>query len=282
MSGRTTAAELTAAPAPAPRAVPAAERERARLWFLRALPWATTAAILALWELLARTGALPEEIPPVTGIADAFLELAPEKPFVHALLATLEQAAVGLAFGAVAGIALGITVGAVPLLHRLLHYVLDFLRFVPAVVYLPLLLLLLGATPRVATLLGAVGALWPTLFQAYYGVSGMDGVLRDSARVFGLTGRQRLLHVVLPTVTPFVATGVRIAASHVLVVVVAVEIISSVRGLGADIQVYASNAVYPRMYALVFVVGVLGVLVDVGLRLLERRWLRWHVSYREG
>jgi ABC-type nitrate/sulfonate/bicarbonate transport system permease component len=254
---------------------------RARRWFLRALPWGATLALLALWQLAAVTGLAPEEIPAVTRIAAALIDIAPTARFETALVATLSQFAVGLIIGAVIGIVVGVAVGAVSLLYRLLHLPLDFFRFIPAVVYLPLMLLLLGGTPRVSTLLGAIGALWPMLFQTYYGVRGINDVLRDTARVFGLRPHQRLAHVVLPAVLPFVATGFRIAASHVLVVVVAVEIIASVPGIGSDIAVYASNGVYPPMYALVFVVGLLGVVVNVGLHKVERRLLHWHVSYRE-
>lgn len=254
---------------------------RATRWFLRLLPWAATLALLALWQLAAVTGLVPAEIPAVTRIASALIDIAPTARFETALMATLSQFVVGLILGAVSGMVLGVAVGAIPFLYRLLHLPLDFFRFIPAVVYLPLMLLLLGGTPRVSTLLGMVGALWPMLFQTYYGVRGINEVLRDTARVFGLRPHQRLAHVVLPAVLPFVATGVRIAASHVLVVVVAVEIIASVPGIGSDIAVYASNGVYPPMYALVLVVGLLGVVVNVGLHNVERRLLHWHVSYRE-
>jgi len=252
-----------------------------RRWGARALPWVTTLGLLAVEELLARTSVFPEEIPPVTTIARAVGDLVPSGGFARALGNTLEQFAVGLVLGAVAGVALGVAVGAMPLLHRLTHYVLDFLRFIPAVVYLPVLILVMGATPRVAVLLGAVGALFPLLFQTYYGVTGITPILQDTGRVFGLTVSQRLVRITLPAISPFVATGMRIAASHVLVVVVAVEIIAAVPGLGNDISTYATNGVYPKMYALVVVVGVIGVLVNVLLQRLERRQLHWHASYRE-
>jgi ABC-type nitrate/sulfonate/bicarbonate transport system permease component len=261
------------------RAGPRARREPRRLAGA-ALPVVTTLGLLGIWELLARTGVLPPEIPPVTTIFAALVETVPTARFGEALVATIEQFAVGLAIGGVAGIALGVLLGGVPVLYRLTHYLLDFLRSIPAVVYLPVLILVLGATPRVSYLLGAVGALWPLLFQTYYGVAGVPPLLRDTGRVFGLRLHQRLLHITLPAVSPFVATGLRIAASHVLVVVVAVEIISSVEGIGADIAVYATNAVYPEMYALVLVVGALGVLVNWGLQRLERWQLHWHTSYR--
>jgi len=205
----------------------------------------------------------------------------PTSAFATSLGQTVGQVAVGLLVGAVVGVAAGVALGAIPLLYRLTHYVLDFLRFIPAVVYLPVLILVLGATPEVAYFLAAVGSLWPMLFQTYYGVAGISPVLMDTGRVFGLKPHQRLLHIVLPAVSPFVATGLRIATAHALVVVVAVEIIAAVPGLGRDISVFATNGVYPQMYALVGVVGVIGVLVNFVLERVERRQLHWHTTYRE-
>jgi ABC-type nitrate/sulfonate/bicarbonate transport system permease component len=268
----------SAAPAPADTGTVGSARSR---WLVRALPWVTTAALLALEEVLARTGVLPEEVPPFTEIVRAGWELIPTAAFATSLGATFQQLAVGLLVGVAIGVAVGVALGGIPLLYRLTHYVLDFLRFIPAVVYLPVLILVLGATPEVSYFLAAAGSIWPMLFQTYYGVAGIPPILKDTGRVFGLKPHQRLLHIVLPAVSPFVATGLRIAAAHALVVVVAVEIITAVKGLGRDIAVYASNGVYPEMYALVGVVGVLGVIINVVLEQVERRQLHWHSSYRE-
>lgn len=254
---------------------------RRRPWQVRALPWVTTLGIIGLAEVLCRTGVFPPEISAPTVVLQAAWALLPTPEFLASLGATLEQFAVGLAIGVVVGVALGIALGTVPLLYRLTHYLLDFLRFIPAVVYLPLLLLVMGARPGVAYILAAVGAVWPMLFQTYYGVVGIAPILKDTGRVFGFTTAQQLRHIVVPSVSPFLATGLRIAAAHALVVVVAVEIITTVVGLGREISVFSSNGVYPEMYALVAVVGVLGLLVNWGLETWERRQLHWHSSHRE-
>ncbi|MFC7405752.1 ABC transporter permease [Georgenia alba] len=247
----------------------------------RSVPWVTTVAIVVVEELLSRVGALPDEVPPFTAVVQAAVGLVPTPEFVASLMATIGQFAAGLASGAVVGVGLGVTVGSVPLLHRLTHYVLDFLRFIPAVVYLPVLVLVLGATPQTCYILAAVGTVWPMLFQTYYGVVGVPPILKDTGRVFGLKPHQRLVQIVLPAVSPFIATGLRIAALHALVVVVAVQIITTVDGLGRDISVYATNGVYPEMYALVGIVGLLGVFINFLLEALERRLLHWHSSHRK-
>lgn len=257
-----------------------ATASRASRWPAALLPWVTSLALLGLWELLARTGVLPDAVPPVTTIVRQLVELVPTAAFGDSIAATAEQFVLALLMGGAAGVVLGVLLGTLPIAYHLMHYSLDFLRFIPAIVYLPVLILVMGATPRMCYLLAALGAIWPLLFQTYYGVTGTSIILRDTGRVFGLRLHQRLLHIILPSVAPFIATGVRIAASHVLIVVVAVEIIASVDGLGNDIGTYATNGVYPQMYALVLVVGVLGVAVNYVLEWIERRQLHWHAAHR--
>lgn len=250
-------------------------------WMTKALPWVTTIALIAIEEILSRTGALPQEIPPFTTVLQTAFGLVPTGGFMASLGSTMAQFALGLAIGAAIGVAAGAAFGGIPVLYRLTHYVMDFLRFIPSVVYIPILLLVLGATPDMVVFLTALGSIWPMLYQTYYGVVGIAPVLQDTARVFGLKPHQRFVNILLPAVSPFMATGLRIAASHALVVVVAVQIITAVKGIGRDISVYATNGVYPEMYALVGIVGVIGLLLNVILEELERRLLHWHPSYRE-
>jgi ABC-type nitrate/sulfonate/bicarbonate transport system permease component len=280
---RVTAPAPEAVPAPAPAAGGRRVRRgrRRRSGLRRALPWITTLGVLTVWELLARAGVFPAEFPPLTEVGEALWNMVGAGSLGPAVWETVSQFAVALVCGSIVGVVLGVLLGKVHWVHRVTHLVLDFLRLIPAIVYLPLLLLLMGGRPETAMLVGAVGALWPVLFQTFYGVNGVSPVMRDTGRVYGLTAVQKLWSITLPTVLPFVATGLRIAASHVLVVVVAVELIVGVPGLGADIGTFSQGAAYPQMYALIFVTGVLGFLVNAGLIAVERRRLAWHVSYRQ-
>ena len=252
-----------------------------RSWLARSLPWITTIAIIAAQEILARAGVLPRVIPPFTETVAAVWNMLPTPVFLTSLGQMFQQFAISLAIGVLAGVALGILIGVVPVLNQLLRYVLEFLRFTPSVVYIPILLLLMGARPQVAITLAALGSMWPVLYQTYYGVVGVSQILKDTGRVFGLTRGQQLMSITIPSVSPFLATGIRIAAAHALIVVVAVQIIAAVPGIGRDIQNYAENGVFPQMYGLILVVGIIGLLVNWLLELLERRQLHWHASYRE-
>ena len=125
-----------------------------------------------------------------------------------------------------------------------------------------------------------MGAFWPLLFQSIYGVRAIDQQAIETGKVFGLSKRQRLWYIMLPSLLPYLATGVRIASSLALIVAVSIELVGGVPGLGADMAAASQNGLYDAMYGLLLVSGILGLLLNAVLERTEKRLLRWHVSHR--
>ncbi|GAB3445736.1 aliphatic sulfonate ABC transporter permease SsuC [Streptomonospora sediminis] len=244
------------------------------------LPVLTTAALLGGWEALSALGALPVEIPAVSAVAGWLRGNAATAEVATAVAQTLGHWGLALLAGAAAGAAIGGAMAAVPAVNELLIGPVEFFRAIPVVVYLPIMLLLLGATPAVVVILAAVAAAWPMLLQTCYGVTDIDPVARDTARVFGLTPGQRLLQVVVPSVLPYFSTGVRIASAITLLAAIAIELIGAVPGLGSTLALHAANGRYEAMYGVIAIAGLLGVLLNGAFERLERRVLRWHPSHR--
>ncbi|GAA0895946.1 ABC transporter permease [Pseudonocardia zijingensis] len=244
------------------------------------LPVVTTAALLAIWEALSGSGALPPEMPPVTDIAAWLWAGLGTAGLWTAIAQTLAHWALALLAGVVLGAVAGAAMAAIPVVNELLLGTVEFFRPIPVVVYLPIMLLLLGATSEVVVTLAALGALWPMLLQTFYGVQDVDPVSRDTARVFGLTPVQRLLWVTAPSVLPYFSTGVRIASTITLLVAIAMELLGAVPGLGNTLGTYAANGLYAATYGSIVVAGLLGVLLNAAFERLERRALTWHASHR--
>ena len=244
------------------------------------IPVGTTIGLLALWELLARTGVLPAEVPPITDIVSWLVGQLGDAAFWTSVRQTVWQWFAGLIIGGLVGIGLGVTIGAVPFVQRLLNVPLEFLRPIPAIVYLPLLILVLGSRPQTGILLASLGAFWPLLFQSIYGVRAIDQQAIETGKVFGLGKRQRLGYIVLPSLLPYLATGVRIASSLALIVAVSIELVGGVPGLGADMAAASQNGLYDAMYGLLLVSGILGLLLNAVFERTEKRLLHWHVSHR--
>ena len=245
------------------------------------MPWLGVAVVLALFELLTRTDAISSRhFPPPTEMFAALADELVTGEFWAAVGHTMQGWAVGLAVAAAIAIPLGIVIGSSPTLYRALRAVIEFLRPIPSVALIPLAVLIWGSGLESKVFLAAFAATWPLLMQTLYGVQDVDPVATDTARSFGLSRLQRLLHVTLPSAVPYVATGVRISAAVALILAVTAELVIGSPGLGREINIARQSEAVDVMYALIVVTGLLGWGMNVVFARVERRVLHWHPSQR--
>jgi ABC-type nitrate/sulfonate/bicarbonate transport system permease component len=246
-----------------------------------ALGAAGLAAFLALGEVVPRVGIVKEAyFPPTSRIASAFWDLLKDGAFWSALGDTLTGWAIGLAIAVGAGIVAGVLLSVVPYLREATASTIEFLRPIPSVALIPLAVLLYGTELRSVLLLVVYASFWQILIQVLYGVQDVDPVAEETARSYGLGTWARVRHVLWPSALPYVMTGVRLAAAVALILTITAELVIGAPGLGATIMVAQSSQAVPEMYALIVVTGLLGLLINVGARTVERRALAWHQSVR--
>jgi len=235
----------------------------------------------ALFEVLPRIGVLPADYFPTTSaIAAHGLALVRQSAFWVSFGQTVGTWALGLAISVVGGLVLGVIIGAVPLLRAATSSTIEFLRPIPSVALIPLVIVLLGTKMSSTLVLVVYASFWPVLVQVLYGVADVDPIARETALSFRLGPLDRVRYLIWPTTLPYAVTGIRLAASVALILTITRELVIGSPGLGHDIQTaYSSNAV-PLMYALVVVTGLIGVAANLVTRMTERRILRWHPSVR--
>jgi len=239
------------------------------------------AAFLVLLEVVPRTGVVsPDYLPPFSRIAGALGDLVREGGFWTAVGDTLRSWFLGLLIAVALGIVAGFLIGTVPVLREFTASTIEFLRPIPSVALIPLAVLVFGLSMKSTLLLVVYASFWQVLIQVLYGVADVDPVARDTARSFGLGRWARTVHVTWPTALPYVFTGIRLAAAVALILAITAELVIGIPGLGAEIGVAQQSGAVPRMYALVVVTGIFGVIVNVGFRAAERRLLSWHASVR--
>jgi ABC-type nitrate/sulfonate/bicarbonate transport system permease component len=232
-------------------------------------------------ELLPRTGLVSKDyFPPFSTMIRALVDEAGNASFWTAVRDTVVAWGVGLAIALVAGIAVGVLLGSVEVLRRITASTVEFLRPVPSVALIPLAVLVFGLGLESTLLLVVYASFWQVLIQVIYGVHDVDPVARDTARSYQLGRWAQLRYLVWPTALPYVMTGVRLAAAVALILAVTAELIIGSPGLGHEIAVAQSSGAVPLVYALVIVTGLLGVIVNLAARALERRTLSWHSSLR--
>ncbi|MGP4049811.1 ABC transporter permease [Streptomyces sp. 2A115] len=239
------------------------------------------AVFLALGEAVPRLGLVKEDyFPPTSRIADALATELSDDAFWTALGDTLTGWALGLAIAVTAGILAGVLISVTPYLREATASTIEFLRPIPSVALIPLAVLLYGSELRSVLLLVVYASFWQVLIQVMYGVQDVDPVAEETARSYGLGTWARIRHVLWPTALPYVMTGVRLAAAVALILAVTAELVIGAPGLGARIAVAQTSQAVPEMYALVVVTGLLGLIINVGARTVERRALAWHQSVR--
>lgn len=240
------------------------------------------AGFAAVLELLPRAGLVPAEyFPPTSRIVVALGDQLRSETLWVALGQTLVTWLIGLGIAASAGILLGLLIGSVPWLRALTASTIEFLRPIPSVALIPLVVVLYGSDRTSTVILVVYASFWQVLIQVLVGVVDVDPVAMDTARSYHLPRWRRVVNVIWPTTLPYAITGFRLATSVALILTITGELVVGTPGLGKLIETaYTSNAV-AAMYALVVVTGIIGVLANLGTRRLERLVLAWHPSVRK-
>lgn len=232
------------------------------------------AALFALWRMADDDTSLyfppPGKI--FTAVRDLWL-------FDHAqidLIPSLQILGSGLLVDCTVGAAIGMTLGSMPRLMRAVQPEIEFVRSLPGVAVLPLAILVLGLGDSMRIFVVAFGAMWPVLLNTMHAVRGIDLTIRDVEAAFGLGWSARIWRVRLPAVLPQLLAGVRVSVYISLSLVAVSEMQGAGRGVGNFVFTAQRNWAVTDMWSGMVVFGVLGYVLSVGFRVIERRLLRGH------
>jgi ABC-type nitrate/sulfonate/bicarbonate transport system permease component len=241
------------------------------------------AVAVAIWQILTVTKVLdPVAVPPASETLRTLGPSLETGRLWQGVIETLEGTAIGFGVGAVAGVLAGTLIGLNDIAYRSCFLVIEFLKTIPVIAVLPLAVLLFGTTLQMKVLLVTFGVFFPVLMQTIYGVRTIDPVVRDTGRVFGLGAWARFRSITIPTAAPYIATGLRLAAAAALLLDVLSEIVAGGSGIGLQIMEGQEAGDISYSYAMILLVGTIGVILVVGLTAIERRLLAWHEIYRDG
>lgn len=232
------------------------------------------ALLLLLWEALARQAppglfAGPREVLAALGRLWSEGRLAP------ALAASLKVYLTGTLAAILAGIAIGTAMGMSRTIARTIDIYVHALAATPRVAFIPLIIVAVGLGWQAKALVVFLGAVMPVILNSYAGVRNADPDLVEMARATGASRGRILWHVVLPGALPFLLAGVRIGATIGLINTVVAELYTAVSGLGGLLAIYGGRFRMAEYLAVVLVLALVGVVVTEGLRIVERRLLRW-------
>lgn len=236
-------------------------------------------------EIVSRLGIVSEVyLPHFSSVIAQMVLIFGDTGFLYDLWVTLLTWFIGLTLSAIVAIPVGILLGLSPVTYRGARAPIELVRTMPAVALIPLVMLALGQTLQMQIVIAMYAAVWPILFNTMYGVRGVDPKAIDMGRVFGLSRFGVIGRIVIPAAGPFVATGIRISSSIVLIVIITIGILAGGSdGLGAYIaeqRAIGLASAIVKMYAAILVTGLLGLAINSTLGWAERRWLGWDSTTR--
>ncbi|HSO92339.1 MAG TPA: ABC transporter permease [Arthrobacter sp.] len=236
---------------------------------------------LLTWELIPRLGIIDAAyLPPASEVIAALVVDFGLTAFWVAVGETMKAWFLGLLMAVAAAVLLGFIIGSSNFLRKATNSTIEFLRPIPSVALIPLAVLLFGVKIESSLLLIVYAAFWQVLIQVLYGVADVDMVANNTAKTYGLGRMARIRYVVFPTALPYLMTGVRLAGAVALVLAITAELVIGSPGLGREIALAQSGGAISGMYALVLATGLIGVLINMLMRFIEKKTLSWHSSVR--
>ncbi len=265
MTGRTGARGVFAAFTPRPTA--------ARRVVASAAP---VAAVLALWEVVARSGLTNPRLVPDLGAIAGQLVLVLQSPQLGVHVgASLTRVMAGFGLAVAVGVPLGIAMSRLPACERAIEPLFALGYPVPRIALYPIFVFLFGIGHLSKIVLVALECLYPVAISTYHGVRGVDRLYVWSAQNMGATRWQVVWKVMAPAAAPQVFTGFRIALPIAFIITILTEMVSSTEGLGWLILYASASLSQARVFASVAIVAVMGFAMDRALAAVRNRVVFW-------
>lgn len=229
-----------------------------------------------LWELVSQFGIVERTfLPPFSEVVRAWWNLLVTGELWRHFEASILRSIIGFVLALVLAIPLGLVIGWYPLARDLLTPFLELFRNTAALALLPVFILILGIGEVSKISIVLFASTWPVLLNTISAVKNVDPLLIKSARSMNLSSRQLFLKVILPASVPTIFTGIRMAGTGAILVLIAAEMIGAKAGLGYFVTYTQYNFLIAEMYAGILTISLLGILINYGLSSAEQYFSRW-------
>jgi len=192
------------------------------------------AIFLAIWEIVARLNLVPGQLfPPFSVVVQEFYHLAANGVLGDNFLASLVRVLIGFCAGSIAGIAVGVIMGWRENINKALHPIISLFYPIPALGWLPLLMLWIGINEMLPIAIIFICSFFPILYNTVTGIRNVDKEYIQVARTLGASDAKILATVVMPLALPNIFTGLRLEAGMAWRVIIAAEMVAIPTGIGA-------------------------------------------------
>ena len=250
--------------------------------------------VIVVWEWLSRAGKISPAILPAPSqvLVRWWHYLTPLEPYDPAqsgrlawifsgellqdAFGSLSRVFIGFLIGAGLALPLGLLMGRKPLFYELFSPVLEVLRPIPPIAFIPLSILWFGLGNPPAFFLISLGAFFPVLVNTIAGVRNVDAIYIRAALNLGAKESTLFRRIILPAAMPYILTGVRVGIGVAFIVVIVAEMTAVNKGLGYRILEAREYMWSDKIIAGMITIGLCGLGIDLMMNRVNRRVLRWH------
>jgi ABC-type nitrate/sulfonate/bicarbonate transport system permease component len=239
--------------------------------------------LIIIWQGLSVVGAipsykLPSPIEIVLGFKDLIIVgVPPGHPLHNHVLYSLYRVVLGYAIAALLAIPLGLMMGWSGKFLEMVRPVFEVVRPIPPLAWIPIAILWFGIGIKSAAFIIFLGAFFPVLLNTISGVKSIPPILIEAARTLHAKKKDIFLKVLLPGTVPSIFVGMRIGIGIGWMTLVAAEFTGVKEGYGLGYMIMTARDIQrpDEILAGMLVIGIIGLLIDIGLRRTESAVIRW-------
>jgi ABC-type nitrate/sulfonate/bicarbonate transport system permease component len=221
---------------------------------------------------------LPSPVEILLGFKDLLIVGVPPGHLLHNhMLYSLYRVALGYAVAALLAIPLGLLMGWSPGLLRMIRPLFELVRPIPPLAWIPIAILWFGIGIKSAAFIIFLGAFFPILLNTISGVLSINPILIEAARTLHAKEKDIFSKVLLPGAVPSIFVGMRIGIGIGWMTLVAAEFTGVKEGYGLGYMIMTARDIQrpDEILAGMLVIGVIGLLIDIGLRAIESKTIKW-------
>ena len=242
----------------------------------------TMAVVLLIWWAVSAWLGRPYLLPGPLAVGTEALDLLASGELVDALAVSAERLLIAYSLAVAVGVPLGIAMGRIWFVNDLLDWVIEMLRPISGIAWIPILLVVFGVSNAIPVSIIFIAAVFPIILNAQAGARAVAPSLLGAAEVLGAGRLRKLFQVILPAALPNIITGARIAFSVSWMALIVAELVGAPNGVGYAIGFAQELGRATLVLAWIVYIGIFGYLIDVALRWLQARLTPWAVGLKVG
>ncbi len=240
--------------------------------------------LIAIWQCLSWSGIIPYFMLPspfniIAALWDIIFTGVPPGHLLHDhLLYSLYRVLLGFAAAVIAGVPLGILMGWSTRLREFVSPLVEMVRPIPPLAWVPIAILWFGIGIRSAAFIIFLGAFFPVLLNTASGVHSISPILIDAARTLNATDKDIFFKVLVPGSVPSIFTGMRVGVGVAWMTLVAAEFVSVENGYGLGYMIMVARDIQrpDEILAGMVIIGLTGLVINILLRYAESWIVRWN------